>query len=101
MASRRSRTARPSPPFTRSTVPLPQPTSGATSMHVAQILSDRHLDLRRHLRKTELLPLLAHAVETRKDPARMNLPFLRAEHRRHPDHRTIIGVMLSMACWSE
>ena len=48
-----------------------------------QMLTD---GARRHLRAAELLPLLAHAVETGKNPAANDLPLLLAEHRRHLDH---------------
>ena len=57
----------------------------------AQMLPDRLLQVGRHLGAAELLPLLAHTVETGTDPAAYNLPFLLAEDGRHldqgPPHR--------------
>jgi hypothetical protein len=75
---------------TRCTVPLPTPTIAATlsmpcpafrcSRMAASIFGDS-------LWAAELLPLLAHAIETGKYPAGNDLPFLLAEYRRHLDHR--------------
>ena len=54
----------------------------------AQMPPDDVLGLRRHLPATELLPLLAHAVQAGHNPAANNLPFRLAEDGRHLDHRT-------------
>ena len=42
--------------------------------------------------------LLANAAETGEDPAANDLPLLLADHRRHLDHGSPIGVVLSIAC---
>jgi hypothetical protein len=47
---------------------------------------DGALGLRRHLRTTQLLTLLAHTIKAGENPAANDLPLLLAEHRRHLDH---------------
>ena len=67
----------------------------------AQMPPDGVLDLRRHLRATELLPLLAHAVETGKNPAANDLLSCSPNTDAIWIMARPIGVVLSMACWSE
>jgi hypothetical protein len=73
--------------FTRCAVPLPTPTTAATlsiplpALMASSVFGDT-------FRATELLPVLAHAVQPGKDPTANDLPFLLAKHRCHLDHRT-------------
>ena len=77
--------------FTRCTVPLPHANHCRhleDAVAGAQMPPEDVLGLRRPLSATELLPLLAHAVQAGHDPAANNLPFRLAEDGRHLDHRT-------------